>query len=84
MKMLLIAVAIIACSVSLTVNAGQKKNKGAREEKTAIRAELLAKYDVNKDGKLDRAERAKITKEDKQRARKAGLRHKKHEAKEAK
>jgi len=38
---------------------------------------LLEKYDTNKDGKLDKEERAKMTKEDKGKAEDVGLSHKK-------
>jgi hypothetical protein len=34
---------------------------------------LLEKYDTNKDGKLDKEERAKVSKEDKEKLEKAGL-----------
>ena len=38
----------------------------ATAEEKAERKEIIAKYDLNKDGKLDTTERAKMTKEDKQ------------------
>jgi hypothetical protein len=44
-----------------------------KKEKKALRKELLEKYDTNKDGKLDKEERAKISAEDKEKAEKAGL-----------
>jgi hypothetical protein len=47
------------------------------EEQKKARKELMAKYDANKDGKLDKEERAKITDEDKTRLKKAGLTPKK-------
>ena len=37
----------------------------------------MAKYDANKDGKIDKEERAKITDEDKAKLKKAGLTPKK-------
>ena len=81
MSKLLIPIVIILCALSWTVNAGQGKHKLTSEQK-ALRKELLEKYDANKDGKLDRQERAKISKEDKERQKKAGLgRKKKHESK---
>jgi hypothetical protein len=41
--------------------------------------EMLAKYDTNKDGKLDKTERAAMTQEDKDKMTKAGLtKSKKH------
>ena len=38
---------------------------------------MMAKYDTNKDGKLDKEERAKISTEDKEKMDKAGLTPKK-------
>jgi len=43
------------------------------EEQKQLRKDILAKYDANKDGKLDRDERAKISDEDKDKVKKAGL-----------
>ena len=61
-------------------NAGKKHTKVA-EERRKLRKEMLEKYDANKDGKLDKKERAKISKEDQEKLEKAGLAggHKKHE-----
>lgn len=42
-------------------------------EQKQVMADMLAKYDTNKDGKLDKTERAAITKEDKEKMEKAGL-----------
>jgi len=39
--------------------------------------EMLAKYDANKDGKLDKEERSKMSADDKAKMEKAGLTHKK-------
>lgn len=39
------------------------------EEQKAVRKEILAKYDTNKDGKLDATERKSMTKEDRQKLR---------------
>ena len=43
------------------------------EEQKQIRKDILAKYDANKDGKLDREERAKVSSEDKEKMKKAGM-----------
>jgi len=43
------------------------------EEQKQLRKDILAKYDTNKDGKLDRDERAKISLEDKEKMKKAGM-----------
>lgn len=88
MKKLLIALCF-TCALALVVQAedakpGKKKHEQTAEQK-ALKKDLLAKYDVNKDGKLDQGERAKINTEDKAKMQKAGLLHKKKEdTKEAK
>ncbi len=43
-------------------------------EQKKLREEIVKKYDTNKDGKLDKDERAAISEEDKTRMQKAGLR----------
>lgn len=44
----------------------QDANKGSKsQEKKGPPKELLKKYDINKDGKLDKEERSKISEEDK-------------------
>jgi methionine-rich copper-binding protein CopC len=80
MKRMLIAVLGFACACALTINAVAKDKLTA--EQKAVKKELLAKYDTNKDGKLDKEERAKMTKEDKQKMEDAGLGHKKEAKKE--
>jgi len=77
MKKLLVAFAAFVCGLALTVHAaeGKEKHKLTDEQKT-LQKEMLAKYDANKDGKLDKEERAKISKEDKEKMAKAGLTHK--------
>ena len=60
MKKLLVALCC-ACALSLAVQAqdatsGKKKHEQTAEQK-ALHKEILAKYDANKDGKLDKAER---------------------------
>ena len=47
--------------------------KPLTEEQKQLRAELVKKYDVNKDGKLDREEMQKISEEDRKKMRDAGL-----------
>src|SRR5947207_15955345 len=60
---------------------GGKKHARLTEEQRKLRKEMVEKYDTNKDGKLDKTERARITKEDQEKMEKAGLggRHKKGE-----
>jgi hypothetical protein len=78
MKKLLIVIAGLVCAFALTANAKEAKHKLTPEQK-ALRKELLEKYDTNKNGKLDKAERAKISKEDRDRMQQAGLGHKKRQ-----
>jgi hypothetical protein len=49
-----------------------KKREMSAEQK-AVMKEIKEKYDTNKDGKLDKEERAKISAEDKAKLEKAGL-----------
>ena len=52
----------------------QRRNKGQlSEDQRNLMNELRAKYDANKDGKLDEAERKAMTAEDKERMAKAGF-----------
>ena len=52
---------------------GAKKHPKASEDQRKLRKEMLEKYDTNKDGKLDKQERAKFSKADKEKLEKAGL-----------
>lgn len=61
MKKLLMALCF-TCALAMAVQAGEgkKARKMTDEQKTARKA-LVEKYDANKDGKLDKDERSKIT-----------------------
>jgi len=83
MKKMLLVTAAILCAVSLTANASEGKHKLTPEQK-ALRKEIIAKYDTDKNGKLDKQERAKISQEDKERMQKAGLGGKKKQKNENK
>ena len=74
MKKLIIFI-VLAGALSLTASASEGKHKLTPEQE-ALKKEMLQKYDLNKNGKLDKSERAKISKEDKERMEKAGLGHK--------
>ena len=82
MKKYWVLIAVIACALSLSASAEQGNGKHA-EKRKALKSELLAKYDSNKDGKIDKSERKSMSKQDKKRARKAGL-GKKHRHKHTK
>ena len=77
MKKLLVAIVGCACALAITVNAAEGKKKAKlTDEQKALQKEMAEKYDTNKDGKLDKKERAKISKADKEKMDKAGLGHK--------
>jgi len=77
MKKLLIALCF-TCALAIAVQAQEsKKERKMTEEQKTLQKEMLAKYDTNKDGKLDKDERAKISAEDKEKMDKAGLGRKK-------
>jgi hypothetical protein len=75
MKKLLVA-ACLVCAVALVAQAQEgdaKKKPAPTAEQKALHKEMLDKYDTNKDGKLDKEERAKMSAEDKAKLEKAGL-----------
>lgn len=74
MKKVLVALMGMLCATALVVNAQDAKpEKKLTPQQEALNKEMLAKYDLNHDGKLDKTERAKISKEDKQKMIDAGL-----------
>jgi hypothetical protein len=56
-----LALALICVTATFAVQA----QKATTDEQKAVKKEMLEKYDTNKDGKLDKEERAKMTPEDK-------------------
>jgi hypothetical protein len=78
MKKLLVAVMGMLCAMALVANAQDatttkpEKKKLTAEQET-LNKEMLAKYDADKNGKLDKSERAKMSSEDKEKMIKAGL-----------
>jgi hypothetical protein len=80
MKKLLVALCF-TCALALAVQAeeGKKQHKQMTDEQKTVKKETLAKYDANKDGKLDKEERAKMSAEDKAKWEKAFPRHQKKE-----
>ena len=77
MKKLIIATVALFCATALVVQAQDAAPKKAKKELTAeqqtLQKDMLAKYDTNKDGKLDKTERAAMSQEDKDKMAKAGL-----------
>lgn len=84
MKKLLVAAIAMLCATTLVVQAqdgaAKKEKKPLTAEQKALWKEIVTKYDANKDGKLDKTERAAISAEDQAKLEKAGVTHakKKH------
>jgi hypothetical protein len=81
MKKLLTALCF-TCALAVAAQAEEgtetkKKHQGKppTAEQKAMQKEILEKYDTNKDGKIDKKERAKISAEDKTKMEKAGMGH---------
>ena len=72
MKKLLVALCF-TCALAMAVQAAEGKKEKRTEEQKKLMKDMVAKYDTNKDGKLDKEERAKISAEDKEKMQKAGL-----------
>lgn len=78
----------LSCVLAVAANAAEKKAEGKvegkkpalTEEQKTLKKEMTDKYDTNKDGKLDKEERAKISADDKAKMEKAGLSHAKKKA----
>ena len=77
MKRLFIAGLGLACAAAMTLNTQAANHKNLTDEQKAVLQEMLAKYDTNKDGKLEKDERVKMTKEDKKKWAKTFGHHKK-------
>jgi hypothetical protein len=75
MKKLLVAAIGLLCATAIMVQAQDNKppKKELTPEQQAVMTEMLAKYDANKNGKLDKDERAAMTQEDKDKMTKVGL-----------
>jgi hypothetical protein len=71
---LLLALGLFGAAVlPLGAQAAQAQKKPMTPEQQQVWKEMLDKYDLNKDGSLDRAERAKVTQQDKEKMEKVGL-----------
>ncbi len=73
-----LSVAVVAISMSVAVRAEDtdqavKKPSRRTEEQRKLHKEIVEKYDINKNGKLDKEERSKISKEDREKMNQAGL-----------
>ena len=70
MKKVLLTIVALAVALPLVAQDAPAKKEGKKAALTAehkeARKKLVEKYDANKDGKLDKEERAKMTAEDKE------------------
>ena len=75
MKKLLVATLGLLCATAIMVHAqdAAPKKKKLTPEQQQVMTDMLAKYDTNKDGKLDKTERAAMSQEDKDKMTAAGL-----------
>lgn len=81
MKRVSLIIAGICLAATLNLRAADDAAAGDKpaakphrtEEQKKLLKEITDKYDTNKDGKLDKEERAKISADDKERMKKAGL-----------
>jgi len=76
MNKILVAVTGMLCASALVVSAqdtSKSKKSKLTAEQQAVQKEMLAKYDTNRDGKIDKTEQAAMSKEDKEKMTKAGL-----------
>ena len=74
MKKLLVAALGLLCATAIVIQAQDAKpKKDLTPEQQTVMKEMLAKYDTNKDGKLDKTEIAAMSQEDKDKMIKAGL-----------
>ena len=83
----LLTILCITCALALVAQADETKEKEGKKkaalttEQKTVKKELTEKYDTNKDGKLDKEEKAKLSAEDKAKWEKAFPAHKKGEGK---
>ena len=73
MKRLPVILLALLCSSSVAVRAADPPKKTSNPEREKVWKEMLDKYDADKNGKLDRSERAKISADDIKKMEAAGL-----------
>ncbi len=71
-KFALIALGLLTAT-AITVNAQDKKKKELTPDQKKVMDEITAKYDANKNGKLEPEEREKISDDDKKKMKDAGI-----------
>lgn len=83
----LLTILCVTCALALVANAEETKEKEGKKkaaptaEQKALRKEITEKYDTNKNKRLDKEERSKMSAEDKARWEKAFPDQKKGEGK---
>jgi len=80
-KTFTIAIALLCASAILVQAQDAKPKAKMTDEQKALMKEMTTKYDTNKDGKLDKEERAAMSQEDKDKLTAAGIGGKKKEKK---
>lgn len=77
---LVLAFGLVSLAISTPFASGAEtddkpatKRPPLTEEQRKLRKEMVEKYDVNKNGKLDKEERSKISKEDQEKMDQAGV-----------
>jgi hypothetical protein len=74
MKKALLAIVAVLCATAFTLSAADEpKKKTWTPEQKELMKKMVEKYDANKDGKLDKEERAKISAEDQAKMKEAGI-----------
>jgi Ni/Co efflux regulator RcnB len=77
MKKILTTALALFCATTIMVQAQDASTKKEKHKLTTeqqqVMDSMLAKYDTNKDGKLDKTERAAMTQEDKDKMAQVGL-----------
>ncbi|HUR46955.1 MAG TPA: hypothetical protein VMZ27_13840 [Candidatus Saccharimonadales bacterium] len=73
MKKFIIMALSLCCATSITLSAAEGKKKELTDDQKKLQKEMLEKYDANKDGKLDKEERSKISADDKKKMSEAGI-----------
>lgn len=69
------AIALGLCLLGTVAHAKNEEKAKPTAEQKQLRKDMLEKYDANKDGKLDKEEKAKISADDKAKLEKAGMSH---------
>jgi hypothetical protein len=75
----LLTVVCVTCALAIAAQAQEHKETKKKHEPSPEVKAIIDKYDTNKDGKLDKEEKAKMTAEDKEKLKNAKPAHPKKE-----